>query len=171
MRPLPAWPVAEGTSGSSVSCLQAAPWEFSPRSSCGSWQSSGWALEAWLKLGAVTLCQRPLWPRALSEHRAEHRPKEPSLCSSNKRTGNKESLKIGQEPGVDASKNGIAGQTFLPDLLWDVRVLWMEKGQLFLRPSNTDVLWAQDLSNRITWPVSLNISLYLGQTGKGKSVS
>lgn len=41
---------------------------------------------------------------------------------------------------MDASENGIAGQTFLPDLLWDVRVLWMEKGQLFLRPSTTDVL-------------------------------
>lgn len=41
---------------------------------------------------------------------------------------------------MDAPKTGIVGQTLLPDLLWDVLVLGMEKGQLFLAPSATDVL-------------------------------
>lgn len=37
-------------------------------------------------------------------------------------------------------KNGMVGQTFLPDVLRDVLVLWVEKGQIFLGPSTADVL-------------------------------
>lgn len=180
MRYFQAWLVAEDTSGGFGSFLKEGCHLGTCMcvSSLGSQQSSRWALEAWLKLAVVTRFQRPLWPRALPEYGALWPKKslksEPLLLKVKNRQGVSKDTTGYNKLGWMHPKMGLLDRTFshnCANFLWDVLVLWMEKGHLFLGPSARDVLWAQDLSNRVTRPISLNICLYLDQTGKGKSVS
>ena len=126
--------------------------------------------------GLEYLQQRPLWPWALREYGASW-PKtryEPLLFKlKNRQERDPKDTKGYSNLRCTYQKMELLEKPFSHSCagsLWDVLVLSMEKGHLFLGPSARDVLWAQDLSNRITRPISFSICLYPDRTRKGKSV-